>query len=144
MANQGDYRRFGATQSKLEAVADGSRSRKVVIQTEGIDARDGKESIDAMALEAAKAKGLFEAFRCPSVRDPARRRRRRKECVEMFFLVRKTFGEECTVLYARFLEMGLGVVVLMVDDRVQEILTIAPPLKDSLSLKRAKLHVALA
>lgn len=57
----------------LEGVVEEDGGRRRILQAEAIDARDGKEGVDAMALEAARAKGLIEAFRCPTVKNPARR-----------------------------------------------------------------------
>jgi len=63
----------GAKQSSVEQVAEQNRGRRTILRAEAIDARDGKEGGDAMALEAARARGLIKAFRCPTVRNPARR-----------------------------------------------------------------------
>jgi hypothetical protein len=54
---------------------------------QGESKREGRRRVvAAMALMAAQAKGLLETFRCPTVSDPARRRRRRKECGDLLSL----------------------------------------------------------
>lgn len=91
MANKGRCeRKFGAILSSLDEVAEYCSDGKTILEEVESDARDGEVNVDAMVLEATKAKGLFEAFRSPTVADPARRQRRRKECGGIFFLARKT------------------------------------------------------